>query len=67
MNPGGKSGPMKYVCPLCGEVYDEERWDVPFAELPENWACPLCYAPKNSFVLESNEMTSGHEIRPSGA
>ena len=41
---------MRFVCPLCGEVYDEEQWDVPFADLPEGWRCPLCFAPKNSFV-----------------
>ena len=48
---------MRYVCPLCGEVYDEEKTDTPFADLPENWACPLCYAPRNSFLPE--EETQG--------
>ena len=58
---------MRFICPLCGEVYDEEVSGVPFADLPEEWRCPLCFAPKNSFGLESNEMTAGHEIHPSGA
>lgn len=43
---------MRFVCPLCGEVYDEEKADVPFADLPETWVCPLCYAPRNSFRPE---------------
>ena len=43
---------MRYVCPLCGEVYDEEQAGVPFADLPENWTCPLCMAPKSSFRPE---------------
>ncbi len=36
----------KWVCPLCGYVYDGE---VPFEELPDDWKCPLCGALKNTF------------------
>ncbi len=43
---------MKLVCPLCGEVYDEVLAGTPFADLPENWTCPLCMAPKSSFRPE---------------
>ena len=43
---------MRFVCPLCGEVYDEALADVPFADLPENWTCPLCMAPRSSFRPE---------------
>lgn len=43
---------MRFICPLCGEVYDEAKADTPFADLPETWACPLCYAPRNSFRPE---------------
>ena len=43
---------MRFVCPLCGEVYDEEEAGVSFADLPEEWRCPLCFAPKNSFNPE---------------
>ena len=39
----------KWVCSLCGYVYDEE---TPFEELPEDWTCPLCGAPKSDFVKE---------------
>ena len=46
---------MRFICPLCGEVYDEELADTPFADLPENWYCPLCYAPRNSFRPEEEE------------
>lgn len=41
---------MKYVCPICGYVYDEEKERVPFAQLPDNWVCPLCGAAKNVFA-----------------
>ena len=38
---------MKYVCPICGYVYDDA--DIPWDELPERWKCPLCGAPKADF------------------
>ena len=40
---------MKYICPICGYVYDEEKEGRPFAELPEDWVCPVCTAPKSLF------------------
>ena len=40
---------MKYVCKVCGYVYDEEREGKPFGELPEDWRCPVCTAPKTAF------------------
>ncbi len=39
---------MKYVCPICGYVYDDT--EIPWAELPERWKCPLCGAPKVDFT-----------------
>lgn len=39
----------KWVCSVCGYVYDGE---VPFEELPEDWVCPLCGEPKSVFVKE---------------
>ena len=43
---------MKYVCQLCGYVYDEEEEGVKFADLPEDWTCPLCGATKEEFQPE---------------
>lgn len=40
---------MKYVCKICGYVYDDERQSVPFAELSDDWVCPLCGAAKSDF------------------
>lgn len=40
---------MKYVCKICGYVYDDEKQSVPFAELPDSWVCPLCGAAKSDF------------------
>ena len=36
----------KWVCSVCGYVYDG---DVPFEDLPDDWTCPLCGAPKSEF------------------
>ncbi len=41
---------MKYVCSICGYVHDEEKDGVPFADLPENWVCPICRAAKGAFA-----------------
>jgi len=40
---------MKYKCSICGYVYDEASEGVPFADLPDDWKCPLCGAPKSAF------------------
>lgn len=42
---------MKYECVLCGYIYDEEEEGVAFADLPEDWTCPLCGAGKEDFQL----------------
>ncbi|PWM21702.1 MAG: hypothetical protein DBX44_08250, partial [Oscillospiraceae bacterium] len=43
---------MRYVCSICGYVYDEAKEKTPFSQLPESWTCPLCGAPKALFVPE---------------
>ena len=42
---------MRYICSICGYVYDEAG-KTPFAELPEDWRCPLCRASKSEFHPE---------------
>lgn len=36
----------KWVCGICGYVYDGK---VPFEELPEDYKCPICKQPKSVF------------------
>ena len=43
---------MKYICQICGYVYDDAKEKVPFAELPDTWKCPLCRAGKSDFKPE---------------
>lgn len=50
----------KYVCGPCGYVYDPEVGDpdngveagTAFADLPEDWVCPVCGAPQEMFEAE---------------
>ena len=44
---------MKYVCSICGYVYDEASEGTAFADLPDDWACPLCRAPKSAFAPQA--------------
>src|SRR5574344_1063712 len=46
-NKKGKS--MKYKCLICGYIYDDNKENIPFSELPDNWKCPVCGAPKSMF------------------
>ena len=56
----GKEKLMKYVCDLCGYVYDPAVGDpdngvdpgTAFEDLPDDWVCPLCGASKEDFSPE---------------
>jgi rubredoxin len=47
----------KYECTVCGYIYDPELGDpdsgiepgTPFAEIPDDWMCPVCGAAKDEF------------------
>ncbi|MGV9142184.1 MAG: rubredoxin [Promethearchaeota archaeon] len=40
---------MKFECLVCGWIYDEEEEGTPFEELPDDYECPVCGAPKDQF------------------
>ncbi|MBI5869527.1 MAG: rubredoxin [Actinobacteria bacterium] len=42
---------MQFECSVCGYIYDEAVEDVPFADLSDDWTCPVCGAPKEAFEL----------------
>ena len=44
---------MRYICQVCGYVYDEDQEGVPFAQLPDDWKCPWCGAAKDAFSAET--------------
>ena len=40
----------KYVCSVCGYVYNPAEHDgVAFEDLPDDWKCPRCKRPKDKF------------------
>ncbi len=51
---------MKYVCGVCGCIYDPAEGDpdndiaagTAFDALPEDWVCPLCGIGKEEFSPE---------------
>jgi rubredoxin len=51
---------QKYVCQVCGYVYDPAIGDpdngvdpgTAFENLPAEWVCPVCGADKDSFEPE---------------
>ena len=55
--PFGGKNMDKYVCSLCGYVYDPEVGDpdggiapgTKFEDIPDDWVCPLCGATKDMF------------------
>ena len=47
---------MRYICSICGYVYDEEKETIVFSVLPDSWVCPLCGAAKALFRPEREEI-----------
>lgn len=46
----GQEATGKYVCSVCGYVYDPAEHDgVAFEDLPDDWRCPRCKQPKEKF------------------
>ena len=43
---------MKYVCIVCGYIYDEDVEGVKWEDLPEDYECPLCGVGKDQFEAE---------------
>lgn len=40
---------MKYICTVCGWVYDEEKQEIKWENLPERFRCPVCSVGKDKF------------------
>jgi len=53
---------QKYVCDVCGYIYDPEVGDpdndieagTSFEALPDDWVCPMCGAGKDDFSLSDD-------------
>lgn len=61
----------KYICTICGYVYDEVLGDpdggiVPgtkWEDIPVNWSCPTCGAAKSDFEENKEKTSSGTASR----
>ena len=42
----------RWICGGCGNVYDEAKMEIMFKDLPPDWKCPNCKAPKDKFNIE---------------
>ncbi len=40
----------KFECTACAYVYDEAEQEVRFADLAEDWICPVCGSEKSDFI-----------------
>lgn len=55
--PAGKTDGGKWVCALCGYIYDPAEGDpahgvapgTPWEQVPSTWSCPLCGVDKDMF------------------
>lgn len=58
-----------YVCSICGYIYDESAGDsgssvlpgTKWEDLPENWVCPVCSAPKSAFEKKEEKAEESEE------
>lgn len=52
----------KYVCTVCGWVYDPAEGDpeggiapgTAFEDIPDDWVCPLCGVGKDDFEVQED-------------
>ena len=55
-----------YVCTICGYVYNPELGDpdngvaagTNWEDVPDDWECPVCGAPKDDFEKEQKQYPS---------
>ena len=61
----------KYICHVCGLIYDEARGDADsglaagtrFEDIPEDWACPICGVGKADFEPYVPEPVAARTLR----
>jgi glutamate synthase domain-containing protein 2/rubredoxin len=42
---------VRYQCALCSYIYDDYKEEILWADLPDDWTCPVCGSGKDSFIL----------------
>ncbi|HZK20713.1 MAG TPA: rubredoxin [Oscillospiraceae bacterium] len=62
----------KYVCSVCGYIYDEAAGDpqsgvapgTAWEDLPADWVCPLCTAEKSEFYKQDSAPAPAQKAEP---
>lgn len=62
---------QKYVCDICGYIYDPEVGDpdsgvapgTAFEDIPDDWVCPLCGVGKEDFSPEDQKTPAKKELQ----
>ncbi len=60
----------KYICRICGFIYDEELGDpdgglapgTRFEDIPDDWTCPLCGVSKVDMILMEDFQQQANEV-----
>ena len=47
----------KYRCTVCEYIYDEEKSDSLWMDIPEAWVCPVCESPKSFYEKVEEDPT----------
>ena len=64
----------RYVCTVCGYVYDPADGDpdngidpdTKFEDLPDDWTCPICGATKDQFEKEQMNLKTQPSLDKGG-
>lgn len=62
----------RWICKTCGWIYDPEKGDpdsgiapgTAFADIPDDWYCPLCGVGKHDFILLSEYAAARQSAAP---
>jgi rubredoxin---NAD+ reductase len=73
MSADGDIAWQLYICRACGLIYDESKGDpdsglepgTRFADIPEDWSCPLCGVTKQDFEPFEKDPSAG-QVRRQG-
>ena len=61
----------RYVCTVCGYIYDEAKGDpehgiapgTAWDSIPDDWVCPDCGASKSEFDLQSEAKSEVKDLK----
>lgn len=57
----------QYKCEVCEYIVDEEKKDIKWDGLPDDWLCPVCGSPKKFFKNIDAETPDEKQEKPAGS